>query len=235
MKRTLLAADLSVSPSESENDALNILNLPDEIVLAIPNSVSENTATKIMLTLSSSSDALYRLFQPELDKQAAQQLLSLVLKPTQENLEKAKKMWTANPRLLFIEATAEEYAAGLDENLKNVHRKVKASPIRAMAGAGDIWLLKEVIETDEFKKYVDPASNKSAYELAAAEMKKQFPNGFNFPPSTYDFDPLIDAITNDQSLFNNNAPSDVTKALIAQFRKDFLPDTAITKIGRAHV
>jgi Fic family protein len=43
-------------------------------------------------------------------------------------------MYIANPRLLFIESSGEEYAAGLDEELNNVHRIVKASPIRAMAG-----------------------------------------------------------------------------------------------------
>lgn len=41
-------------------------------------------------------------------------LLSYVL---QCNAEAAKKMYTANLRLLFIEATTKEYAAGLDEHL----------------------------------------------------------------------------------------------------------------------
>ena len=209
--------------SDSRKNTMNLLQLPDDVLrTALPQAImSLNSRAQFMATLSGTCKSLNSFFQPKLDQQL---LLTLVLKPTQANIEKAKKMYTANPGLLFIESEAEEYAAGLDETLKNVHRIVRASPIRAMVGAGDIWLLKEVIETDEFKKYIDPKSKKTANELAAAEIKKQFPNGFEFPPSTYDYGPLIDAITNDQSLIQNNAPSDVTKALLAQFRKDFLPD-----------
>jgi hypothetical protein len=216
--------------SESRNKAIGLLDLPIEIpTAALPRVIeSYDDQTKVMAALSSTCKPLYGFFQPELDQRAAQQLLSLVLKPTKANLEKAKKMYTVNPRLLFIESMGEEYAAGLDENLKNIHRIVKASPIQAMAGAGDRWLLKEVIETDEFKKYVNPASKKTANELATAEIKKQFPNGFDFPPSTYDFGPLIDAITNDQSLIQHNVPSAATEELLAQFRKDFLPDAVVT-------
>ena len=227
MKRTLLDADLTQSSTESSNNQINILDnildLPNEMLVAIPTAASVQTSNKVMSTLFKTCTTFNNLFR---EKLAAQQLLELVLKPTKANLDKAKKMWTANPRILFIEATAEEYAAGLDENLKNVHRIVKASPIRAMAGAGDIWLLKEVIESKEFKNYVDPVKNKTASQLAADEIKKQFPNGFDYPPSTYDYGPLLDAITNDQ--FENNAPSDATRALIAQFRNDFLPDNMVT-------
>jgi hypothetical protein len=216
--------------SESRNEAISFLDLPLEIATeAIPRVIkSYDDQTKFMASLSNTCKPLYSFFQQELDQRAAQQLLTLVLQPMQANLEKAKKMYRANPRLLFIESIAEEYAAGLDEELKNVHRVVKASPIRAIAGSGDRWLLKEVKETEEFKHYIDPVSKKSAYELAADEIKKQFPNGFDFPPSTYDFGLLIDAITHDQSLIQHNVPSDVTEALLAQFRKDFLPDTVVT-------
>lgn len=216
--------------AESRNNTTSLLDLPTDVICTeLPQAiVSSSDATNIMKTLSSTYTGFYSLFQSELDKRAAQQLLTYVLKPTQANLEKAKKMYIANPRLLFIEATAYEYAAGLDDNLKNVYRKVQASPIRAMAGAGDIWLLKEVIETDEFKKYVDAKSKKTAHELAADEINKQFPAGFDFPPSTYDFDPLIAEITYDQSLIQNGIPSDVTESLLAQFRKDFLPNTVVT-------
>lgn len=150
--------------SESRNNPINLLELPVDVLgTALPQAImSLDGSTQIIATLSGTCQSLNSFFQPELDQRAAQQLLSLVLKPTEENVKKAKKMYTANPRLLFIEATAYEYAAGLDDQLKNVHRTVKASPIRAMAGAGDRWLLKEVIETDEFKQYVDPVSKKNS-------------------------------------------------------------------------
>lgn len=210
--------------SKSRNEEIDLLKLPLDITTeALPRVIeSDDDQIKVMAALSSTCHTLHNVFQPKLD---VKRLLELILKPTKENLEKAKKMYCANPGLLFIESIGKEYAAGLDENFKNIHRVVKASPIRAMAGAGDIWLLKEVIETDAFKNYVDPVSKKSANELAADEIKKQFPDGFDFPPSKYHYDPLIAAITNDRLLIQHYILSDATKALLVEFRKHFLPDT----------
>lgn len=214
------------------DDSSLLCSLPQDIsIQAIPRAIgSLDDAIQFMAKLSCTCTQLHSLFQQPLEKRLAEKLLSCVLKPTTANLEIAKKLYTINPQLLFIEATAEEYAAGfvtdLAGNLKNIPRKVKASPIRAMAGCGDAWLLKEVINTKEFQEYVDPESKKFACDLAIAEIKKQFPNGFAFPASDYDYGNLLDLMAKDQSLNQNNELSEETKNLLADFRKRFFTDIA---------
>lgn len=221
--------------SGGRKNSINLLDLPSEILThALPNTVKPYLdQTRFIATLSSTCKSISLFFQPALGQRAAQCLLSLVLKPTQANLEKAKKIVTINPKLLFVESVATEFAAGLlavdtsGNTLRNVHRTVKASPIRAIVGAGDRWLLEELLLTKEFKQYA--MSNKSTYALIANEIKKQFPNGFDFPSSTYDFGPLVKAINEDPFLRQgSNLPSKNTNLLVMQFWKHFLPNTIIT-------
>jgi hypothetical protein len=79
--------------SESRNEAISLLVLPLKIATeAIPRVIrSYDDQTKFMASLSSTCKPLYSFFQRELDQRAAQQLLTLVLKPTKANLKKAKK------------------------------------------------------------------------------------------------------------------------------------------------
>lgn len=208
--------------AKSRHDTVNILNLPDEMIVGIRNMVSANTSTEVMKTLSSTCSTLYNFFKPDLDQQAAQQLLTYVIHGDVKN---AQKMYIANPRLLFIESTAKEYAAGIDEegNSTHCHRIVRVTPLRAMAGCGDIWMLEALLDSDELKQYVDIATNKSGMALAAEQILQQFPNGFDYPLSTYHFKPIIDAIINDQQLIQSGIPSEALHQLLVQFRKDFMP------------
>src|SRR5690348_11338790 len=107
---------------------VSLLDLHEEIIQkTIPSVVPDDEAIKIKRTLLMSCTTLHRFFQADLDKSEAQRLLTYVL---QGNAKEAKKMYEANPRLLFIEATAQEYAAGIDEDGKPVYREVTESPFK---------------------------------------------------------------------------------------------------------
>ena len=103
--------------------------------------------------------------------------------------EKAKEMYAANPRLLFIEASAQDYAAGIDENDYAVYRTIVASPYRAALGAGDVGILKDMAHY--FDQVIDKVSGKTGHQLAVEQLIEQFPNGIDYPPSTYDFSKLV--------------------------------------------
>lgn len=210
--------------ANNRNDPINLLNLPGDILgTAIPAQVSERNATTIMGQLSNTCSALYNFFQPELNKQAVKQLLTYVL---QGNAAKAKMMYTVNPGLLFMKSIAEEYAAGVDEDGKAVHRMVAGSPYQAALGAGDIWMLEEM--APYFDQVIDIETGKNGSDLAKEQLAQQFPNGFDYPPSTYDFSNIVTAITNDEALIQTGKPSIATETILAQFRKDFMPGLVIS-------
>ena len=152
-------------------------------------------------------------------------------------------MVKANPRIMFIEVTdeVEEYAAGITTRINEagieehvaVHRRVKGlSPFRAALGAGDEGIYKDM--ATYFDKVVDIEGNPIGHTRAAQQFNEQFPDGFDYPPCTYDFSVLATAITADQVLHQDHNPtvvknpSESTKALLAQFRNDFLPKEAVT-------
>lgn len=208
----------------------SFLDFPSDIQRVIPSVARDAEATKIKRKLSMSCKSLYCFFQLDLDKSDAQRLLSYVL---QGNAAEAKKMYEANPRLLFIEATAQEYAAGLDEHGEPVYRMETESPFKAAARAGDIWLLKDMKE--QFGKVLNQSSDKRFDTLAEAQLAEVFPAGFEYPPSTYDFKDLVQAITHDPILINAThfvkpgQASPNTEKVLAEFRKDFLPGSK--KVG----
>lgn len=165
------------------------------------------------------------IFKPLADKYAAKQLLTYIV---QGNFAKAREMYTANPKLLFIETTAEEYASGFVlETDDPVHRTVQLSPLRAMVAAGDRWMLPDALQV--LAKYTDEETQQSGHALAAEQIRQQFPNGFDYPASTYEFNPLVTAIAADQLLRQTGTPSPATQALLEQFREDYLP--GIVKSG----
>lgn len=166
--------------------------------------------------------------QSETEKYQAAQLLTFVL---QGNADQAKKIFTENPKLLFIEATAKDYAAGIDDkNKKIVPRVIKTTPLRAMAGAGDVWMLEDAV--DILAQYTDKNTGESGIALAKTQLALQFPNGFDYPPCTYNFSPLMDAIKKENNI-RSRKPSEQIIALLEKFRTDFLP-TKITSQDTGH-
>lgn len=220
----------------------SLLDLPNELLLPIHDSkdseisitsgASKSDAINIMGQLSTTCRTLHTLFKPTLNhilQQEAEELLQYVVKPTKENVVKAKTMYEKNPQLLFIEGTAIADAA----DLNGVHRTIVASPYRAALGAGDILLIDEmnlVIDT-----YIDPQSKKTGREIAQEQFAQQFPNGVDFPPSTYDFSALEKAISNDFKLINPGqrvAPGKTsagTERELVKFRDHFKP--TVVKVG----
>ena len=199
---------------------LSLLDLPNEIDAMIVNQVPDNAIPPLMITLSTTCSR-FGFFRRELEHRAAATLLAYVL---QGNATKAKAMYTVNPRLLFIETIAEDYAAGIDEQGNAVHRRIVSTPYGAMLGAGDIWMLAE-IPTYYFNLVIDQENGKTFRQLAAEQFSQQFPHGVDYPPSTYDFSLLVETITNDQLLIQTGEASSATKEILAQFRKDFMPGT----------
>lgn len=197
-----------------------LLNLPEDILRSVlPNAVSDNDATKVLGRLSRTCHPLHQFFKLPLDELAARSLLTYVV---QGEAEKAKKLYMKKPKFLFIESTTQEYAAGIDEKGNAVHRVVKTSPFCAMAGCGDIWMLQDEELLNVLAAYTDE-SGKSGLELAKEALAKHFPDGFDYPASTYNFKPLIDAITQDQRLIQTDILDDTTELLLTKFRNDFMP------------
>ena len=134
-------------PPKDNKDSNKVAPKTFEQFLELPSDVMERvvgfaSSTLILAKLARTSKAMHNLVQPELDKRAAKQLLEYVLKPTEDNIAKAKKMYEANPKLIFIEVEdeVEEYAAGTTTRINDagveehvaVHRRVKGlSPFRA--------------------------------------------------------------------------------------------------------
>lgn len=181
--------------------------------------LTQTLTSKDFSRLTCVNRAFNVFFKPELHRCLAEELLTHVLKG---DAAKAKAMYMANPALLFIEVKGTEWASGfVKETDIPVHRTVQMSPLRAMAAAGDQWMLKEALQVLE--SYIDQDTKRSGTSLAAEQIQQQFPNGFNYPPSTYDFSPLVTAISNDQQLIATGNPSEATKILIEKFRTDFMP------------
>lgn len=195
----------------------SFIDIPSPVVTHI-GSFLEKNKDKDKATFSRLCLTTHRFYQPEFDKQSAKKLLKHVL---QGKKSEALKMIEANPKLLFIRATAEDYAKDLDD-----HRRIIQgwSPLEAMFGTGDIDMQKAVLTTQLGwwnQAYVDQVPN--GRELAAAQLHEKFPNGFDYPPSTYDYSPVVKAITNDQTLIQTGRLSPETEETLAKFRKDFMP------------
>jgi hypothetical protein len=193
------------------------LALPVEIFLKI----AMFSPTAVMVTLAGNRECR-DLIQPELDKRAAKQLMEYVLNPTPENIVKARAIYAANPRTMFMETQGYEMASGIKEYFDEttqqnasriVRRKIICSPLQAVYGTVDSKIYKEM--ATYFGMVEDGVA------IAQKQLEEKFPHGFDYPPSDYDFSPLVNAITND--LINTDNPSDATKRLIAKFKKNFLP------------
>lgn len=217
----------SNTPEETNADTLNLLELPHEILhpssteaYSITSSGSADENQNIMRLLSRTCQTLYGLYKPTLDEQDSRKLLTFVLNG---NLEEAHKLFTAKPHLLFIESTAHEQASGfIEETDTPIQRKVRMSPIRAMAAAGDIFMLNDAL--DALKDYVSAYTGETGHTIARKQLHEQFhAYGMTYPKNTYDFRALCESISNDALLKTTGEPNDDTQRLIKQFRAAFIP------------
>lgn len=153
------------------------------------------------------------------DRDAANELLSHVLCG---NLDKVIQMVEERPELLFIEATAQEWASGFEkETDAPVHRIVQLSPLQAMAAAGDENMLDLTLRI--ICGYIDKSTQKYGLVIAVEQLDQLFPNGFSYPESRYDFNKLDKLVTEDEQLITTGIPNGDTITAIEQFRKDFMP------------
>lgn len=180
-----------------------------------------------MAKLSQTSHALHTLFKPELDKRGAKQLLTYVLQPNEQNAAEIEKIAKTNPRLFFIKATAQDYAMDLAGSRRTL---VDWSPYQALFGTSNKVLL--LLVKPMLDAYL--ATLPDGFDMAASQEQEKFPDGFDFPPCSDEFNQLVDelelAITNDLQLkqdWRNASPA--TIALLAKFSRYYQPD--IVRIG----
>ena len=240
----------AIMPKEKIAQTSRLVNLPLELLMHIFSYILESsvgaknekekwpTKIKEVGTLAQTCRRFYQILEPQLNLQAKQLLLHVL----QGDAANAEKMFTINPELLFIEATAPEYAAGIDEAGNAVHRIVRASPYRAALGAGDKDLLTKMeVHFDKVGNFgtTHNPQGKTGWEMAKVQFYEQFPNGIvDYPESAYyaKFNALAAAITEDLVLRQTQDyipaivknPSETTKALLVQLRNDFLPKEAVT-------
>lgn len=219
----------------NKQDAMSFLDLAiDNIEVNIPAAANvkhdptSSEATDLMRVLSKTCTTMHKLFRPELDKRDANPLLIAVL---QGNEEIALKIAKANPGLFFIKATAEDYAMDLEGNKRTIK---DWSPYQAMFGTGDKDMLAVVKpHLDAYLQNLkqlpkDYQNLQNGFEMAAAQEAEKFPNGFDYPPCTDEFNQLLeslaDAIANDLQLRQVcTNPNPETRALLAKFREHLKP------------
>jgi hypothetical protein len=158
----------------------------------------------------------------EKDKMKAQELLTYVL---QGNHNEVIKMAKSNPSFFFIKATAADYAKGLDAN--DACRIYEDwSPYQALFATGVAYTFTAI--KPDLDKYLATLENGS--DLAYQQEQEKFPNGFDFPPSTYDFSALVADITKGAHLhYHGWFPNHATETTLDAFRMHFKP--AIVKSG----
>lgn len=175
---------------------------------------------KDVIVLSEINRHFHALFKPDILKHMATKLLSHVVN---RDFYQANLLFQKIPALLFIEATADELAYGVEpETNKRVYRRVQLSPLRAMAAGGDKWMLDAAFNA--LANYKDEKTNRTGYEIAAEQIKLQFPDGFKCPPCTYDFNLLSEIISEDVQLIDTGQPNQATVNAINKFKKDFIPN-----------
>jgi len=192
--------------------------------------VSHEGLALVMFPSSQQHERLEVGTQPKSTEFTAKQMLEAVLKGRWMN---AQTMYRTKPELMFIkvEDEVEEYAAKITtrvndeggEELVLVHRRVKGlSPFQAALAAGDYQLLEDM--PSYFDAVVDTENKPIGRKLAAEQFNEQFPDGdFTYPKSTYNFESLILAITNDDNLITTGEPNDTTKAALLTFKNHYLP------------
>lgn len=178
-------------------------------------------ATDVMRRLSETGTTLHGFFRPELDQRDAKQLLIYVLQSNAARAAEVLKIAKANPRLFFIKVTAQDYAMDLEGNQRTIK---DWSPYQALFGTGDKDMLAAV--KPDLDAYLDTL--KDGRKMAAEQEREKFPDGFDYPPSTEEFNRLVNelavAITNDLQLRTNwKNPNPETLTLLVQLRQYLKP------------
>ena len=214
----------------------DIVNLPHEVslldlpldILRFPNdeaksisitSVGSENDTKIVLQkLSNTCETLHTFFKPTLEslktRHAAKKLLDCLLNGTKKDTAKVIAEAKMHPQLFFIKVTTYSPAMDLEGN----RRLMKEwSPFQAL------FLDHPMLELvrPELDAYLHKL--KDGYKIAKEQIEEKFPDGFDFPESTYDFSILSAAIAQDERLLLTDKPNLTTLAALKQFRKDFKP------------
>lgn len=220
----MLKSKASSEASNTTSKLTTLNDLPVELLMMIGSYLSIRDIARLCTT----NKTFHWVYSPTLIKPAAAQLMAYILKPTRENIKKAKAMIDANPKLIFIETTGVEWASGVHGD-REVARVVKGSPFKAAIGAGDQELynfmaqyLDKIVYMDEKGVIIETGRLR-----AQKQIQEQYPNGFDYPQVENEFtvlmDKIIGIITRDISLKTNNIPSPETRALLNEFRQYFLP------------
>lgn len=213
--------ELLVDPAQT-----SFPDMPVELIERIIRDDSGVVSLEIMAQLSRTNKSIHAFFQPGLDhaKQAkiqAKELLEYVLFPNTLNVTKIIMLAQTRPQLFFIKATAEDQTKDLKGNRRTIE---DWSPYQAIFGTNDNDLLAEI--KPHLDAYLNTLSN--GQRMADAQINEKFPDGLNFPPGTFNFNPLADAINNDKQLKETGNPSPATFDLLMEFQQAFTPGTVIT-------
>ncbi len=212
-----------------------------ELPLELIGHIAKYAETSLVWGLAQTNNrCLYYIYlQSELDKRAAKQLMEYVLYPTAENVSKAKAMYAANPRILFIKTEGIEPASGIQEcadvatgqiRTWAVHRKIIGSPFQAALGTGDKELYNDMAAYFHKIAYKDEHGNviETGVQRAQKQIQEKFPSGFDYPPSGATFHILmtaiVTAIANDQTLIATGRPNKATQKAVARLRRHLLPN-----------
>lgn len=126
----------------------------------------------------------------------------------------ARACFIASPALLFVQSSAEEFARGLEASRG---RMIHATPLGAMLGAGDLWMFEEAMEV------LYQTKNDALLLQALLAIEKQFPQGFEYPPSVFDFETLACTLTADTQLAETGKIGEATQARLSDFNTRFTP------------
>lgn len=142
---------------------------------------------------------------------SASELLTAVVRG---DADAARASFMANPALLFVPSSAEEFARGLEPSQG---RRIHSTPLGAMLGAGDLWMFEEAMEV------LYQAKNDAFLSQAMLVIEKQFPRGFEYPPARFDYEQLACALTADTELIETGNIGERMRALLSDFKAWMTP------------
>lgn len=134
---------------------LAAINLYGVSIVSV-NSTSDET--KMMSNLSRTCKYFYRLFRPELEKQAAKKLLECFFMPIKKNVDKAKMMLLANPRLAYVKI----------ENDKSI------TDIAQRPFEGSLWQASLQTGADGWINWLTERLETTNQDLAVAQYEEKF-------------------------------------------------------------
>lgn len=215
--------ELNVGVSQQAQSLL--LDLPPELVLAVPYSVASSDATNIMGILSRTCRLAYSFFKPELEKRAVAKALHHAAYARAEDVKVLLAMVNANPRLLFQKGNVIT-PGGLDVRGVTI--------FEFLLGAGDPELAAQVVGT------VAPFFDSEQKNELMKQYKKYLPCIHNMMRQEPDLTPLFEIIKRASSedvaamLYKDLTRESELKDAMCQFRKDHAPGFFDGKEPRMH-